>query len=75
MSISFAQLGSASRIPQSHLDGVSTVRGSGWVSNQHANQLSILNLDVDPSAIADGADPSQVRCLTFCGKNRRLGAL
>ena len=42
------------------LDTVSTTCDSGWVNDRDARLLWILNLEVDPPAIAGGTDLSQV---------------
>jgi hypothetical protein len=34
--------------PKSHLEEVSTVRGSGWVADQHTNLRLILNMIASP---------------------------
>ena len=47
----------------SHLEEVSTARGSGWVSDQHVRPGQILNLRRDPPATAGGTDLLQVRTL------------
>ena len=51
----------ASIVRTSRLEGVSTVRGSGWVADQYAKLPLILSPIAHPSATADGTDLLQVR--------------
>ena len=43
------------------LEKVSTTCGSGWVDDEHAIFLSILDSEADPPATAGGTDVTQER--------------
>jgi hypothetical protein len=52
----------------SHLEEVSTVRGSGWVKRSFQNPSQFRMVIGNPSATADGTDFFQVRFWTFEAK-------
>jgi hypothetical protein len=63
--------GFASKLRMSHLEEVSTVRGSGRVKRSFQNPSQFRMVIGNPSATADGTDFFQVRFWTFEAKHWR----